>query len=384
MRLFHVSDTHIGYTAYHRVTDDGLNRREADFAKSLAWFVDKALEERPDLVIHSGDLFDSVRPTNRALAECMTQLRRLAQAAIPVVVIAGNHESPKLRETGSPLRLLEFIPGVRAVFKGRTEHVEMDVPGAHRVVVHAVPQAADNEAFEEELLKAVPVDGAANVLVAHGTASTLADIPGGEFNDLTIPSHCLNPRLEYIALGHYHRQTKVTPNAWYAGSTERNGFGEAGDEKGFLDVLVAPGQPPLVRPRTLPTRRMVDLPHVDAANQPRETVLAEIENRLANRDWTGAMVRLKVRNLAEATYRTIDTARLEALADGALHVELAFELVAATGEIAPAPSFNGLADEFRAFLANVPLNGVDRARIQALAERYLGKELVIETRGGDG
>src|ERR1051325_11945722 len=111
MRLLHASDTHVGFSAYHRVTPEGLNQREADFFAAFERVIDLAIAEKVDVVLHTGDLFDSVRPTNRALSFVMGELRRLHEARIPFIVISGNHEAPRLRETGAVLRLLEFIPG---------------------------------------------------------------------------------------------------------------------------------------------------------------------------------------------------------------------------------------------------------------------------------
>ena len=99
MRIVHLSDTHLGYAAYGRVNDRGLNQREEDVFAAFSRVVDATLEIHPDVVIHAGDLFDSVRPTNRAVSFAVEQILRLAKRGIPFVAISGNHETPKLRET---------------------------------------------------------------------------------------------------------------------------------------------------------------------------------------------------------------------------------------------------------------------------------------------
>ena len=88
MRIVHVADTHLGYSAYRRICDDdgpfrGLNQREVDTYLSFKTFVDRVLDLQPDVVLHSGDLFDSVRPSNRALGFALEQLVRLSDANIP-------------------------------------------------------------------------------------------------------------------------------------------------------------------------------------------------------------------------------------------------------------------------------------------------------------
>ena len=67
MKILHVADTHLGYSAYRKVTEDGINQREVDVYDAFKQFVDYAVKSKPDLIIHAGDLFDSVRPNNRAI-----------------------------------------------------------------------------------------------------------------------------------------------------------------------------------------------------------------------------------------------------------------------------------------------------------------------------
>ncbi|HDM25348.1 MAG TPA: exonuclease SbcCD subunit D, partial [Thermoplasmatales archaeon] len=66
LKIVHLADTHLGFSAYRKITKDGLNQREVDVYNAFGRAVDKILEIKPDLIIHAGDLFDSVRPNNRA------------------------------------------------------------------------------------------------------------------------------------------------------------------------------------------------------------------------------------------------------------------------------------------------------------------------------
>src|SRR5206468_2366053 len=58
-------------------------------------------------VILAGDLFHAVRPTNAAIVFAFRELQRLRAALpdAPIVLIAGNHDTPRSSETGSILRL---------------------------------------------------------------------------------------------------------------------------------------------------------------------------------------------------------------------------------------------------------------------------------------
>jgi len=112
MKILHVADTHLGYSAYRKATDDGINRREMDVYNAFEQFVDYAVDIKPDIIIHAGDLFDNVRPNNRAISFAVDQLNRLSKKQIPTVLIAGNHEHPKLRETGHIFKVFDHIEKV--------------------------------------------------------------------------------------------------------------------------------------------------------------------------------------------------------------------------------------------------------------------------------
>ena len=68
MRIAHLSDTHLGHMRYGKVVPEtGINQREQDVYDAFERVVDGILADEPDIVVHTGDLFDSPRPANRAV-----------------------------------------------------------------------------------------------------------------------------------------------------------------------------------------------------------------------------------------------------------------------------------------------------------------------------
>ena len=111
MKLAHIADPHLGIRQYHRQTPTGINQREADVAQAFRAAIDGVIAARPDAVVVAGDLFHSVRPTNAAIVFAFRQFQRLREALpeAPIVLIAGNHDTPRSAETGSILRLFEEL-----------------------------------------------------------------------------------------------------------------------------------------------------------------------------------------------------------------------------------------------------------------------------------
>ncbi|HVL88434.1 MAG TPA: exonuclease SbcCD subunit D [Candidatus Thermoplasmatota archaeon] len=364
MRLLHVSDTHLGYAAYGRVNERGLNQREEDVFRAFARVVDAALELSPDVVLHSGDLFDSVRPTNRAVTFAVEQILRLSQKGIPFVVISGNHETPKLRETGSVFRFLEFFPNVHPVYKGAYERLDVG-----DLAIHCVPHCANQDELLAELSFAKPDGRRTNVLAAHAGVLGVEAFKMGEFNEQILPASALSPAFDYVALGHYHGNAQVADNAWYAGSTERTSFAEAGQEKGYNLVDF---ESETVAFHKIPARPMVDLAPIDCAGLGDAEVQSRIVEAVEGCDPAGKIVRLRVRNLPSHVHAALDFARIRRAAASALHFQAHYERTheAAGGDPQAAP-IGPLAEEFDRFVAAVPLAGLERERILARAKAAL-------------
>ena len=111
MKLAHLADLHLGFRQYERQTTRGGNQREADVADAFRRAVDDLIAQRPDLIVLAGDVFHSVRPTNPAILFLFQQLQRLRAnlPAVPIVMVAGEHDTPRSVETGTILRLYEAL-----------------------------------------------------------------------------------------------------------------------------------------------------------------------------------------------------------------------------------------------------------------------------------
>lgn len=364
MRLLHVSDTHVGFANYARVTPDGLNQREQDFFDAFERAIDVAIAQRVDVVLHSGDVFDSVRPTNRAIHHVLAQCRRLADARIPIVIISGNHEAPRLRETGAVLRLLDFMPGVHAVYKGEYEKIRIG-----ELAVHAIPHAADNDALRNQV-GLVSQDGSAryNVAMLHVGIVGVGDFRMGEFHEQTLAQNELPQRMDYVALGHYHRAVEVAPHAWYAGSTERCTFREAGEAKSVNLVDLARGS---VTPIELATRPMIDLAPLRCEGMIDQHIGLALYERLAGAPARESIARIRVTGIPAHVYSSLDTRRIKELTMGALHFEVQYDIVRAQMQGVSAEGMGDLSDEFGSFLSQRALTSGDRETLLGAARTLL-------------
>jgi DNA repair protein SbcD/Mre11 len=373
VRLAHLADLHLGYRQYHRQTAAGINQREADVAQAFRAAIDDVIAARPDVVVVAGDLFHAVRPTNQAIVFCFRQFQRLRAAlpGVPVVLVAGNHDTPRATETGSILRLFSELGfSVVADQADRLAFPELDLS------ILAVPHSALTAPDRFRMRPDGP--GRYQVLVVHGEVEGLFPLdrwwaePGGAVLD---PVELAEGDWSYVALGHYHVQKQVGERRWYAGALDYvtpNPWGELIEErkskvkgKGWLLVDLDSGRVeshPVKAPRAF-----LDLKPIEARDVPASELDQEIAARLGSvrGGIADKVVRLVVQDVPRHVVRELDHAAIRAAKVSALHLHLDFrrpEAHRTVGVGAPGPR-QTLVDVLRSYLANRPLpERVDRER----------------------
>lgn len=100
MKVLHTSDWHLGARL-------GVHDRLPDQRIAVRSVIEQAREHEPDLILHTGDLFDTFNPGHETLRLALASLNGLA-AIGPTIVVGGNHDSypllQALSELSSPTR----------------------------------------------------------------------------------------------------------------------------------------------------------------------------------------------------------------------------------------------------------------------------------------
>jgi DNA repair protein SbcD/Mre11 len=97
MKLLHTSDWHLGKKLgpYSRLEEQKLILEEILSIKE---------REQPDLIILSGDLYDTWNPPHEAIELLYKTLKNLSgEGKTPVIALAGNHDAPDHIEAPDPL-----------------------------------------------------------------------------------------------------------------------------------------------------------------------------------------------------------------------------------------------------------------------------------------
>jgi DNA repair exonuclease SbcCD nuclease subunit len=317
MKLIHFADTHLGLAAFNRLDpESGMNLREKQIYDNFLKAIDEIIQQKPDVLVHAGDLFDTVKPKTRAYTTVLEALERLHASGIPVVIIAGNHSMVKTRYTTSPFEVLTYHKAeITAAYKFRYEKVEIS-----DTLFHLIPNMLRPEDYRTAYDQIELSSSHANVLVTHGLATAIKDKRLATVAEHELDGTILSDRFDYIALGHYHRQCQITDNAWYSGSTEFLTYGEIADTKGGL--LVDPGRHE-VRHLPLPKTPMIDLGKIACEGLHPSDITGEIIARVGQKAMPKyAMAQVTLDGLVREPGKGIDTKDLAGVREQLLDLKI--------------------------------------------------------------
>ncbi|MEX2153215.1 MAG: DNA repair exonuclease [Gemmatimonadaceae bacterium] len=377
MRLVHLSDIHLGYRQYQRLTPTGINQREWDVANTFRQAVDRIIALRPEVVLVAGDVFHSSRPTNAAILHAFRQFLRI-RAELPdtaVVMVAGDHDTPRTTESGSIMGLFEQI-GIRVA---AGEPRRFAIP-EHDLAVLAVPDGPTPELR--------PVPGARhNVLLIH---AHVREVVPQYYAELDRPTVTLSrsdlelTRWSYVALGHYHIHVPIANNAFYSGSldyTSLNVWFDKSEEeesslkgKGFVEFDLASGKHTF-HPLS-PSREFLDLKPIIARNMSPAEVDAAIRRTVekVKGGIDDKVVRLVIRDIPRQVARELDHRTLREYKRRALSFHLDARKPEPTRrDTAGGPSRRPSVMEFvrEQLLARELPRDLDRERFVELGMQYL-------------
>ncbi|HIX58889.1 MAG TPA: exonuclease SbcCD subunit D [Candidatus Blautia gallistercoris] len=264
MKFFHLSDLHIGKQLHFYSLRD-----EQEFM--LRQVIGLAREHRPKVIVIAGDIYDKAVPSAEAVALFdwfLTELQEI-RPAIPLLLIAGNHDSPRRLDFASRILQKEGIhiqgmpPAGPEEFLRKVEFTDewgkvrfyllpFVKPGYVAGVFPGEGPGSYEEAVEKILEREEIDRGIRNVLVTHqfytasGKSPEKSDSEAIHVGGLdNVDVRVLEPFV-YVAMGHMHRpQSMGKPWYRYCGTLYPYSVSEAEDQKTLTMVtLGAPGIEP--------------------------------------------------------------------------------------------------------------------------------------------
>lgn len=267
LTLLHTSDWHLGRRLYGKPRYD-------EFKQFLDWQLQTLREQKVDVLLIAGDIFDTTAPSNQAqnlyydfLSQvCDTECRH-------VIIVAGNHDSASFLEAPKQLLKAFNIHIIGSMTDTLTDEVITlsDKAGQPELIVMAVPylrdrdvrtvghgerlddkerklaqgikahyaQIADTAIAQQAQLQAkykrtIPIVATGHLFTVGGQTMEgdgVRDLYVGSLG--SIGAEIFHPQIDYVALGHLHIPQAVggQPHIRYAGSPIAMGFGESRQQK---------------------------------------------------------------------------------------------------------------------------------------------------------
>lgn len=270
MRFIHLADLHLG-KSIHGVSliDSG------DQPVWVERFLAMAEELQPDAVLIAGDVYDRGAPSGDAVQLLDRLLTRLAELEIPVLLIAGNHDSGQRLSFAGSLLAKERVHIAGILPKGgQLEHVTLQDehgPVTFWLMPYIFPALAadalgdasirDYDAAVRAVLAVQQLrPGERNVLLAHQNVTISGEeAPRGGSESMVGGLGQVDWRafdgFDYVALGHIHAAYAVgRPSLRFAGSPMCYHFNETRQPKKgpVLVELGAPGEEPEIQTLQIP------------------------------------------------------------------------------------------------------------------------------------
>ncbi|WP_028402503.1 metallophosphoesterase family protein [Ectobacillus panaciterrae] len=204
--------------------------KESTF-RSFARVIDRAVQERVDFVVLSGDLYDAQTRSLRAQIFVRDQLRRLHDYSIPVYVIHGNHD-----HLGGNWAAIEFPDNVHIFTESYVERKPYYRDGELMAYIYgfsyhqkAVTENMTNQYKKE---KGAPF----HIGLLHGSLDGNSE--HGRYAPFLL-SELLEKNFDYWALGHIHKRSILSeqPPIIYPGNIQGRHRKETGEKGCYLVKL---------------------------------------------------------------------------------------------------------------------------------------------------
>jgi len=253
VKFIHASDIHLGCQQYRN------QNRSDDFIRAFREILALSIEHRVDFIILGGDVFTSLEMLPGKLLEIiniLTEFKVNTKGKILIIAIEGNHDirkfsiGLKLSERGqSWLKLISSL-GLIVLLDANLDDSPEDLFKQYdsrlkrggkiqvkNVVIHGIQYIGQDPVEYLPKLKAAikKEKGIYNILLQHyGIEGQMKNVPGVKLKNIEL----LKDRVNYLALGHFHRQFIVDDWIYNPGSSEAASWIDSTFKRGVFLVEV--------------------------------------------------------------------------------------------------------------------------------------------------
>jgi exonuclease SbcD len=291
LKILHTADIHLG-AKFSGLGDKGASQREqliATFKNVIA----TAINEKVDIVLVAGDLFDSNQQPQRNIDLVIEQFNLLGSNGIPVCLIPGTHDS---HDSSSIYRKVDFEGKCRNVKIFTDQNMSSKEYPSLDLTVYGRPNLSNRSSVSPLKGLRRSTSTKFHVGMAHGSLYIPEKI--AEDDHVFKLEEVKAGGMDYLALGHWHRVYKCPTEspAWYPGPPE---WIPGQTEKGVvLLVRLSPAGEVEVEPKKLGLRGYSEL-EIDM-NEIQE--LAMLKSRISERAGQNLIRKVTLKGLRDVEF----------------------------------------------------------------------------------
>lgn len=227
LKFLHTADVHLG--AKFKYLGEKASQHREQLKKTFSRVIEKAIEDKVDIVLIAGDLFDSNNVTFSIIEFVKNQCNILKEHGINVCILPGTHD---LLNEDSIYKKEKFEDEYNNVYvftkQGKKEYPELDL------TLWGKPNFYP-KSNETPIISLTNSTTKYNILMAHGSVQIESK---SAKDDYPISfEHIKNSGMDYIALGHWHSTGEYSQGdtkCYYSGSPEMIDI----DQKGSGNILL--------------------------------------------------------------------------------------------------------------------------------------------------
>jgi DNA repair exonuclease SbcCD nuclease subunit len=245
MRMIHTADWQIG-KVFKQFGDKEESLRQARLT-AIENIGRLAVQESAGHVLVAGDVFDNEVPTEVTLRAPLERMKLFPQ--VKWHLLPGNHDPHRPQGLWERLTRLGMPANVHL-------HLEptLFTLGSDAVLLPApLTRRSETNDLTDWMDTAETPPGILRIGLAHGSITGFGG--EGEANNPIDPDRPVKAKLDYLALGDWHRTLQVGPSAWYAGTPEPDRAGSQEQGQALLIDIAGAGAPAIVTPLMVGTYR---------------------------------------------------------------------------------------------------------------------------------
>ena len=249
IKFIHTSDWHLGRRSYN---SEELYKDNFRVIIKLIQSIKKMEEqEKPDFILHAGDIFDSHKVDSRTFNFAIDIFSQFKDLKIPVYVIRGNHDANEESYRDTFLHALDRVGLIKVISTSLDANQKVFEPVKGVRLYGVGHKYVYYRERVKQIINAHPLNPSdINILCLHASVVGLegsenrASTPG---KDVFSANALLDFGFNYIALGHHHicsilQPKKNGPAIAYSGATEhwnRSNWNDSfNNTKAALDVKI--------------------------------------------------------------------------------------------------------------------------------------------------